>query len=97
VFAESSGKDGMYPNLQKDLSELSRVVRDIVRLRPDVPVNPVLFSAFDQLYRQAREVGAPELAATRAWSRERRPSYRALGLALDRIRDESSQLLAWRG
>ena len=82
----------MHPNLQKDLSELSRVVRDIVRLRPDVPVNPVLFSAFDHLYRQAREVGAPELAATRSWSRERRPTYRALGLALDRIRDESGTL-----
>jgi hypothetical protein len=83
----------MYPHLQRDLSELYRVVRDIVRLRPDVPVNPVLFSAFDALYQQAREVGAPEVDATRSWSGEQRPTYRALGLALEHIKDESSRLM----
>jgi hypothetical protein len=86
----------MHPNLQKDLSELSRVVRDIARLRPDTPVNPVLFSAFDHLYRQALEIGAPEVAATEAWSRDRRPTYRALGAALERIREDTSRSTASR-
>jgi hypothetical protein len=86
----------MHPNLQKDLGELSRVVRDIVRLRPDTPVNPVLFSAFDLLYRQARAVGAPEVEAAETWSPQERPTYRALGVALERISAETAFSTAHR-
>jgi hypothetical protein len=87
----------MHPNLQKDLSELARVVRDIMRLRPDTPVNPVLFSAFDLLYRQARALGAPELEAAETWGPDERPTYQALGMALERLRSETSLSTAQRG
>jgi hypothetical protein len=86
----------MHANLQKDLSELARVVRDIMRLRPDTPVNPVLFSAFGVLYRQALAVGAPELEAAETWGPEERPTYQELGLALERLRSETSLSAAQR-
>jgi hypothetical protein len=74
--------DPMRARLPHDITDLSRTVGAIAETRPDVPVNALLFGAFESLYGEALRAGAPEYPEAAGWSDQRRPTYGELAPVL---------------
>jgi hypothetical protein len=72
----------MRARLPHDITDLSRTVGAIAETRGDMPVNALLFGAFESLYGEALRAGAPEYPEVAGWSAERRPTYGELAPVL---------------
>ena len=77
----------MRARLPHDITDLSRTVAAIAEDRPDVPVNALLFGAFESLYAEAQRAGVPPYPVAETWTAEARPTYGQLApLMADLVR-----------
>ena len=58
----------MRARLPHDITDLSRTVAAIADDRPDVPINRLLWGAFESLYAEAQRAGVPPYPAAEGWS-----------------------------
>jgi hypothetical protein len=65
----------MRARLPHDITDLSRTVAAIAESRSDLPVNALLFGAFESLYGEALRAGVPEYPSAAGWNAEHRPTY----------------------